>query len=145
MKELNIDPLEDVDYSDQYKFEINPDSKSRNEYNVKAFYFENGIQADGKLISGYTEDTTELYSEQEVFDRFKLLFEFENSQASDQLRENAIEYEEAKRNHLKEQGYTDGIQIWGIGHKFPFKDPGHNFEFEGNDHSDDDYMGDEHE
>ena len=55
-------------------------------------------------------------------------------------------YEEAKRNYLKEQGYTDGIQIWGIGHKYPYKDPGHNFEFEGvGDSDEEDFIGDESE
>ena len=63
MKELNIDPLEDVDYSDQYKFEIDEATSNRNEYNVKAFYFEKGLQADGKIIAGKSEDESNLYSE----------------------------------------------------------------------------------
>lgn len=38
MKELNIDPLEDIDYSDQYKFGIDESQSYRSEYNVSAIY-----------------------------------------------------------------------------------------------------------
>ena len=124
---------------------------NRTEYNVKAIYEKRGIKAEEALISGKEEDTSDLYSESEVFDRFKLLFDFENSQTSLQMKMKLMEsgeaseksYEESKRQHFKDQGYSDGIQIWGIGHKFAYKDPGHNFEFEGLDSDEEDFIGDE--
>jgi hypothetical protein len=63
LKEALLDPLEDVDYSDQYKFLVDENSGNRGEYNVKAFYERAAIPTDPSLISGKQEDSSNLYDE----------------------------------------------------------------------------------
>lgn len=69
----------DDEITDDAKFDM---KASRLQYDVRTFYEINDpekLEANGDLLMGYRNKNFVHYEESEVFDRFKLLFEFENS------------------------------------------------------------------
>ena len=81
---------------------------SRMQYDVRNFYEardKDKLEANGDLLMGHRNKNFLHYVESEVFDRFRLLFEFENSDGTMKLKQKLIDegdvseraYEEAKR------------------------------------------------
>ena len=103
----------DDEITDDEKFNM---GHSRMHYDVRSFYEihdQEKLEAYGDVLMGYKNKNFQHYEESEVFQRFKILFDFENSDGTLKLKQRLIDegevseraYEEAKREHFRGQGF----------------------------------------
>ena len=103
----------DDEITDDEKFNMN---YCRMHYDVRNFYEAHDkekLEAYGDVLMGYKNKNIQHYEESEVFERFKLLFDFENSDGTLKLKQKLIDegdvseraYEEAKREYFRGKGF----------------------------------------